>query len=103
MASVEAVDDSLDVDLPKAAKLLRELTLSASNLNSHAIHHFLIATDIVPGELFAAAVNSVGEIRKTAQYVVDMVAGEGIHPSDVRVGGMVEIFLNLQGENCTQD
>ena len=34
------------------------------------------------------AINSVSEIRKNAQYVVDMVGGEGIHPSDVRIGGM---------------
>jgi coenzyme F420 hydrogenase subunit alpha len=95
LASTEAVDDSLDVDLPKAAKLLRELTLSASNLNSHAIHHFLIAADIVPENLFATAVNSVGEIRKNAQYVVDMVAGEGIHPSDVRIGGMARNISEL--------
>ena len=36
------------------------------------------------------AINSVSEIRKNAQYVVDMVGGEGIHPSDVRIGGMAK-------------
>ncbi|MGZ4856916.1 MAG: coenzyme F420 hydrogenase subunit alpha, partial [Methanobacteriaceae archaeon] len=47
-------------------------------------------TDFVPENLFATAVNSVSEIRKTAQYVVDMVGGEGIHPSDARIGGMAQ-------------
>jgi len=90
LASVEAMDDSLGIEIPKAARQLRELTLAAHDINSHAIHHFLIAQDFVPEDLFATAVNSVSEIRKTAQYVVDMVAGEGIHPSDVRIGGMAD-------------
>ena len=95
LASVEAMDDSLDIEIPKAAALLRELTISASNLNSHAIHHFLIAPDFVPEDLFKTAVDSVGTIRKNAQYVVDMVAGEGIHPSDVRIGGMARNLSEL--------
>ena len=95
MASVEAMDDSLDIEIPKAAALLRELTISASNLNSHAIHHFLVAPDFVPEDLFKTAVDSVGTIRKNAQYVVDMVAGEGIHPSDVRIGGMARNISEL--------
>ena len=95
MASVEAMDDSLDIEIPKAAALLRELTISASNLNSHAIHHFLVAPDFVPEDLFKTAVDSVGTIRKNAQYVVDMVAGEGIHPSDVRIGGMARNLSEL--------
>ncbi len=90
LASVEAMDDSLDIEIPKAARQMRELVLAAHDVNSHAIHHFLIAADFVPENLFATAVNSVSEIRKTAQYVVDMVAGEGIHPSDVRIGGMAD-------------
>ena len=95
MASVEAMDDSLDIEIPKAAALLRELTIASSNLNSHAIHHFLVAPDFVPEDLFKTAVDSVGTIRKTAQYVVDMVAGEGIHPSDIRIGGMARNISEL--------
>jgi len=95
LASVEAIDDSLGIEVPKAGQLLRELTLMAHDVNSHAIHHFLIAADFVPENLFAAAVNSVAEIRKTSQYVVDMVAGEGIHPADVRIGGMADNISEL--------
>jgi coenzyme F420 hydrogenase subunit alpha len=95
LASVEAMDDSLDIEVPKAGQLLRELTLMAHDVNSHAIHHFLIAADVVPENLMAAAINSVSEIRKTAQYAVDMVAGEGIHPSDVRIGGMADNISEL--------
>lgn len=95
LASVEAMDDSLNIEVPKAGQLLRELTLAAHTVNSHAIHHFLIAADVVPENLFADAVNSVSSIRKTAQYVVDMVAGEGIHPSDIRIGGMASNISEL--------
>ena len=95
LASVEAIDDSLGIEIPKAARQLRELTLAAHTINSHAIHHFLIAADFVPENLMATAINSVSEIRKTVQYVVDMVAGEGIHPSDVRIGGMASNISEL--------
>ena len=88
LASAEAIDQALGLEVPKAGKLLRKATLAAHNINSAAIHHFLVATDFVPENLFTTAVDSVSEIRKTVQYVVDMVAGEGIHPSDIRVGGM---------------
>ncbi|HML06015.1 MAG TPA: coenzyme F420 hydrogenase subunit alpha [Methanobacterium sp.] len=95
LASVEAMDDSLGLEIPKAGRQLRELVMAAHDVNSHAIHHFLIAPDFVPENLFATAVESVSEIRKTAQYVVDMVGGEGIHPSDVRIGGMAKNISEL--------
>ncbi len=95
LASVEAMDDSLGIEPPKAGRQLRELVLAAHDVNSHAIHQFLIAPDFVPEELMATAINSVSEIRKNAQYVVDMVGGEGIHPSDVRIGGMARNITEL--------
>ena len=88
LASAEAIDMALGIEIPKAAKLLRKDTLAAHNINSAAIHHFLVAPDITDDSNFAQAVDSVSEIRKNVQYVVDMIAGEGIHPSDIRVGGM---------------
>lgn len=88
LASAEAMDMALGIEIPTAAKLLRKATLAAHNLNSAAIHHFLVAPDIAKGDDFVKAVDSVSEIRKTVQYVVDMCAGEGIHPADIRVGGM---------------
>ena len=90
LASVEAVDDSLDIEIPKAARIMREMTLAAHCLDSAAIHHFLIAPDFVPDHLFATAVDSVSNIRKKVQFIVDTLAGEGIHPSDIRVGGMAK-------------
>ena len=62
MASAEAMDAALGIEIPKTAALLRELVISSSNLNSHAIHHFLVAPDLIPAdnvELFKAAVDSM--------------------------------------------
>ena len=64
LASVEAIDDSLDIEVPKAGKIMREVTLAAHCLDSAAIHHFLIAPDFVPDNLFKTAVDSVSNIRK---------------------------------------
>ena len=102
LASAEAIDQALGIEIPKAAKLLRKATLAAHNINSAAIHHFLIATDFVPENLFATAVDSVSEVRKTVQYVVDMIAGEGIHPSDIRVGGMARNITPFTKERLVE-
>ena len=95
IASVEAIDDSLGIEIPKAARQLRELTLAAHTVNSHAIHQFLIAADFVPENLMVTAINSVSEIRKTVQNVVDVVGGEGIHPPNIRIGGMASNISEL--------
>lgn len=102
LASVEAIDDSLDIDVPKAGKLLREITLVSHNINSAAIHHFLIAPDFVPDDKFNEAVQSVSAVRKATQYVVDVVAGEGIHPADIRIGGMARNITPLAKEKLVE-
>ncbi len=101
LASVEAVDDSLDIQIPKAAKIMREMTLAAHCLDSAAIHHFLVAPDFVPDHLFATAVDSVSNIRKKVQFIVDTLAGEGIHPSDIRVGGMAKNISPIAKDKIT--
>ncbi len=102
LASAEAVDASLDIEVPKAGKILRELTLLAHNINSAAIHHFLIAPDFVPEDKYATAIQSVSAVRKATQYLVDVVAGEGIHPSDIRIGGMAQNISPLAKEKITE-
>lgn len=88
LASVEAIDDSLKIEIPKTAQILREMCLNAHMVNSHAIHHFLVAPDFVPSEDYKQVVKNISEIRKQAQFVEDVIGGEGIHPSDIRIGGM---------------
>lgn len=88
LASVEAIDNSLKIEVPKAGRILREMCLNAHIINSHAIHHFLVSPDFVPDDQHDTIVKNVSEIRKQAQYVEDVVGGEGIHPSDIRIGGM---------------
>jgi len=88
LASVEAIDDSLKIIIPKDARILREMCLNAHIINSHAIHHFLVAPDFVPDADYKQVVKNISEIRKHAQFVEDVVGGEGIHPSDIRIGGM---------------
>ena len=95
LASAEAMDMALGIEIPKAGKLLRKAVAAAHGINSAAIHHFLVAPDVVPEDKFADAVNSVSEVRKHVQYVVDMIAGEGIHPSDIRIGGMARNISEL--------
>jgi coenzyme F420 hydrogenase subunit alpha len=103
LASVEAIDDSLKIEAPKAGKILREICLNAHIINSHAIHHFLIAPDFVPEDKYEQAVREISEIRKQVQFVQDTIGGEGIHPSDIRIGGMAHnITKNAQNKIRTR-
>lgn len=88
LSSVEAIDDSLKIDVPKAGQMLREICLNAHIVNSHAVHQFLVAGDYVSSEGYKEFVDNISKIRKNVQYIEDVVGGEGIHPSDIRVGGM---------------
>lgn len=101
IAAVKAADAMLDVELPTAAKLLRELLLLSSFVHDHALHFFFLAgpdflTDgppasrgllgVVQGrpELALKAI----ALRKAGQSVVTAVGGQGGHPVTAIPGGM---------------
>ena len=52
LASAEAMDMALGIEIPKAGKLLRKAVAAAHGINSAAIHHFLVAPDVVPEDKF---------------------------------------------------
>ncbi|MHC1604370.1 MAG: coenzyme F420 hydrogenase subunit alpha [Candidatus Methanofastidiosia archaeon] len=89
LASVEAVEDAMGVEIPKDAMILRELLLIANKMHSHALHQYLILDDVVKdSKVKNETVERIQEIRRLSQKIADVVGGEAIHPSNIRVGGM---------------
>lgn len=103
LASVKACDDALGVEIPPAAKKLRELMQMAQYIHSHSLHFFyLAAPDFVLGPSSDPAKrNVVGlieldpelgkkaiRLRKVGQNIIERVGGRPIHPVTAIPGGM---------------
>ena len=103
LASVKACDDALGVDIPPAAKKLRELMHMGQFIHSHALHFFyLSAPDFVLGPASDPAKRNILGIieadpdlakkairlRKFGQNIVERVGGRAIHPVTAIPGGM---------------
>lgn len=103
LASVKACDDALGVEIPPAAKKLRELIHMGQYVHSHALHFFyLAAPDFVLGPSSDPAQrNVVGiiaadpelgkkaiHLRKIGQSIIERVGGRPIHPVTAIPGGM---------------
>lgn len=103
LASVKACDDVLGVDIPPAAKKLRELMHMGQMIHSHALHFFyLAAPDFVLGPSSDPAKRNVFGIieadpelgkkairlRQIGQNIIERVGGRPIHPVTAIPGGM---------------
>jgi NAD-reducing hydrogenase large subunit len=103
LAAVKACDDALGVDIPPAAKKLRELMQMGQFIHSHALHFFFLAApDFLLGPASDPAKRNVLGIieadpelakkairlRKCGQNIVERVGGRAIHPVTAIPGGM---------------
>lgn len=103
LASVKACDEVLGMDIPPAAKKLRELMHMGQFIHSHALHFFyLAAPDFVLGPSSdPASRNVIGiinadpelgkkaiRLRQIGQNIIERVGGRPIHPVTAIPGGM---------------
>jgi NAD-reducing hydrogenase large subunit len=118
LAAAKACDSVLGVDIPPAAKKLRELMHMGQVIHSHALHFFyLAAPDFVFGPAADPATrNIVGiagadpalarqaiRLREIGQKVVECLGGRAIHPVTAIPGGMSKALghedrFHLSGE-----
>jgi F420-non-reducing hydrogenase large subunit len=103
LAASKAVDAVFGVEIPRAARLLRELLNAGSIIHSHAIHFFALAgPDLfigvdAPAErrnlvALLAAAPELGKkalrLRSIGQRISEEVGGRGTHPVTCVAGGM---------------
>jgi coenzyme F420-reducing hydrogenase alpha subunit len=103
LVAAKAVDAVFGVEIPPAARLLRELLNAGSILHSHAIHFFALAgpdlfmgLDAAPEKrnllALLAVAPEVGKLalrlRSIGQRMAEEVGGRGTHPITCVAGGM---------------
>lgn len=88
VASVEAIEDALDIEIPRAARILRELLCIGAKLQEHPLHQLLILDDYVDNEnKKEEIIERIQEMRVLGNYITTIIGGEAIHPSNIQVGG----------------
>ena len=103
LAAAKACDDAFGVDIPPAAKKLRELMHMGQMIHSHAFHFLFMAspdyivgpsanpenrniTGVVDKDLVLA--KKAIRLRQIGQNLIDRVGGRPIHPVTAIPGGM---------------
>jgi F420-non-reducing hydrogenase large subunit len=118
MASAKACDAVYGVQIPSAARKLRELFYNAHIAHSHMLHFFALgAPDFVPGSQAPAAqrnliglIGGVGEElgrsvlrhRGMAQKIQGILAGHPIHPVSALPGGMSRALSDAERDEIAQ-
>lgn len=107
LASAKATDDILGVDIPRPAKLLRELIHMGQIIQSHSMHFFELAgPDLILGWDADPRIRNVAgliqanpelalkavKLRKFGQKIIELVAGRRIHPTFAIPGGVNQAF-----------
>ncbi len=101
LAAVKAVDAMYHVEIPRTARLLRELLHLGGLSQDHALHFFFLAgPDFLMGDGSGSrdilgvvkgapelALKAIG-LRKTGQHIVVTVGGRASHPVAAIPGGM---------------
>ncbi|HOK17806.1 MAG TPA: Ni/Fe hydrogenase subunit alpha [Caldisericia bacterium] len=107
LASAKATDDILGVDIPRPAKLLRELIHMGQIIQSHSMHFFELAgPDLILGWDADPRIRNVAgliqanpelalkavKLRRFGQRIIELVAGRRIHPTFAIPGGVNQAF-----------
>lgn len=100
LASAKACDDLFGVDIPRPAKLIRELMHMGQFIHSHALHFFYLAAPDFFFPMDAAKRNILGvvganpdlatkaiKLRKAGQEIIHITGGKRIHPITALPGG----------------
>jgi len=103
LVAAKVVDAVFGIEIPRAARLLRELLNAGSIIHSHAIHFFalagpdlLLGLDAAPDKRNLVALLSIApdlgkkalRLRSIGQRISEEVGGRGTHPITCVAGGM---------------
>lgn len=115
LASVQAVEHGLEVEVPLNAQKLREAANLAGMIQSHLIHLFLLLAqpnlkpEFTPEkmpQLTLSCISNIVRCRDAAQRIVQEICGRAIHPVTIVPGGFsktvsseaVSLVAELGGE-----
>lgn len=111
VAAAQALEQALQVEIPPAARRVRELLLLGGHIESHALHLFcLVLPDLRqrPGLLDLVrdgdpVARDGLELKALGNRIQELAGGRVIHPVNVELGGVLRLpardqLLDLQAE-----
>jgi coenzyme F420-reducing hydrogenase alpha subunit len=100
IASLRAVEDALDIDVPATVRALREIALLGERIGSHSLSYFYLSMpDLlgVSGGIFEI-MKSHPEIsrealamRKAGQDILQLISRRSVHPVSMGVGAFLDL------------
>ena len=94
LASIKALENALDIKVPKVVEDLRKIMQYGQIIQSHMLHIFITISDYFGLEdsleikkLFPLHFKRIFEIREFGNEVVETIGGRAIHPVASIVGG----------------
>lgn len=99
VAAASALESALGLEIPPAARLVRELLLLGGHIESHALHLFCLVLPDIAGtesilELLRAGDRRAREglaLKALGNHIQEVAGGRVIHPVNVEVGGVVRL------------
>jgi sulfhydrogenase subunit alpha len=104
MSAIHAIEDALDIKIPKPIRELRRLLYCGEWIESHSLHIYMLhAPDFLGYEGAIEMAREHGEIvkrgldlKKIGNAVMSAIGGREIHPINVRVGGFYKTPLKRE-------
>lgn len=96
LAALTAIEQALEVDIPLAARLVRDLLLLGGHIQSHALHLFLLILPDLAGTAGIADLLRANdplakaglELKAFGNRLQEVAGGRVIHPVIPRLGGV---------------
>lgn len=98
VTSQKAVERALGIDLPPEIKMMRDVLLYCSNIQSHVLHLFFLAAPDYMGHesIFTLAsdrmdlVKLAFRLKRTSNDITRVLAGRAVHPVSLRPAGFTK-------------
>ncbi len=96
-ASVRAVENALEIDVPEPVKHLRQAAVYGEWIASHAISYFFLTQPDVLGtkegifgliQHYPQVAEVAFSIQKAGSRIVEILGGRSVHPIAMQVGGL---------------
>jgi len=106
VAAATALERAYGVEIPEAARRVRELLLLGGHIESHALHLFCLVLPDLAGaenvlELLRAGDRRAREgleLKALGNHIQEVAGGRVIHPVNVEVGGVVRLPVRTKLE-----
>ena len=99
VAAAAALERALSLEIPPAARLVRELLLLGGHIESHALHLFCLVLPDIRGRQSVLELLQAGDavareglaLKGLGNRIQELAGGRVIHPVNVEVGGVLQL------------